>query len=133
MQIRTIKLIFLIAGVYDIILGIGSLFLTESLSNFFNTPIPYPLLYPQVIGLFLLALGYMLIFAAKDIKKFAFIGFASLFVRYSFVLIILLTSMSQTVDFIYFVIAFTDFLTGTLLLISLLSKEIEIKEFLIIR
>ena len=72
-----IRLIFLIAGIYDLILGFVTLFLTEYLSILLNIPVPNPLLFPQVSGLFLIALGYMLIYATKDIKKFAFIGLAS--------------------------------------------------------
>jgi hypothetical protein len=130
MQLKTIKLIFLIAGIYDIILGLMTLFLTDYLAVLLDTPTPSPLLFPQATGLFLIALGYLLIYALKDIKKYAFIGFASLFVRYSFVLIIILTVMTQTVEIIYLFIALTDFITGTLLLVTFFSKEIDMKDFI---
>ncbi|MHA1991582.1 MAG: hypothetical protein ACXACX_15030 [Candidatus Hodarchaeales archaeon] len=129
MELRTIKLIFIIAGIYDIILGLMTLFLTEYLAILLKNSVPSPLLFPQATGLFLLALGYMLIYATKDIKKYAFIGFASLFVRYSYVVIIILTTITQTVDPIYLLIALTDFITGTLLLATFFSNEIDVKDF----
>ena len=128
-ELKTIKFIFIFAGVYDIILGIFSLFLTDYLAVLLNIPSPRPLIFPQISGLFLIALGYLLLYATKDISKFAFIGFASLIVRYSFVLIVILTILTQKIELIYLFIAFTDFLTGSLLLTTFFSKEIDVGSF----
>ncbi|MFX0065929.1 MAG: hypothetical protein ACFFC7_27505 [Candidatus Hermodarchaeota archaeon] len=117
------KVAFLIGGIYDIILGISSLFLTNFLATLFSVSIPDPLIFPQVTGIFLIVVGYFLIYASRDARKLAFIGMGSCIIRFTFALIVFLTWFTQGIEVFYLLLALTDILTGTLILLPLLLTE----------
>ncbi|MFX1533534.1 MAG: hypothetical protein ACFFDI_04800 [Promethearchaeota archaeon] len=120
---RYLKAAFIIGGIYDIILGISSLFFTNFLATLFSVSIPDPLIFPQVTGIFLIVVGYFLIYASQDARKLVFIGMGSCIIRFSFALIVLLTWFTQGIEVFYLLLGITDTLTGFLILLPLLLTE----------
>ena len=80
---------YLIAGIYDLILGFVLLFF-DLFNQFFDYMRPIPFLFVQVTGLFLLAIGYYLVISYKNASNVLFIGFGSLIVRIVFYRLVLL-------------------------------------------
>lgn len=119
---QLLKYTYLIGGLYDLILGftlvIGLTFTGKTLSNLFDVALPQPLLFGQVSGLFLIAVGYYLLVASKKPTNFMFIAMGSVFVRLSYGMIILLSI--STVHPLYIILGITDTLTGFLLLFSII-------------
>lgn len=124
---QTLKLAFLIGGIYDLILGFGLVFIPdiviELIRVFFQFTKPDNMLFVQLTGLFLILIGYLLIYSCQDVKKYAFIGFGSTFVRFSYFIIAVFGLIGGNLETPYLLISFTDFLTGLFLLLTLLYNE----------
>ncbi|MFX0209194.1 MAG: hypothetical protein ACFFDT_24635 [Candidatus Hodarchaeota archaeon] len=120
---RYLKISYLIGGIYDILLGISVLFLADITSEFLDVPKPDPLIMSQIIGVFLIVVGYFLIVATYDISKFIFIGAGSCIVRFSYAFLTVIAWNNNDVEAAYLFLASTDLVTGLLLLIPLLMTE----------
>ena len=126
---RFLKLSFIIGGAYDLILGISILFFPDlmikvlDLINFSVTR-PENMLFAQTSALFLIAVGYMLLYSGYQTPiKFAFIGYSSAIIRFGYAFIVLFSAATEGVESGFLLIAITDLLTGLLLLIALVMTE----------
>jgi hypothetical protein len=120
---RLLKLVFLIGGIYDLILGIGVIFFSDFLIAFFNLTTPNNMLFVYLTGVFLTVLGYFQFYALQDVQKLAFVGFGAIVVRLFYAIIIVFTSFTIGIEHAYLVTAFTDVLMGLFLLIPLMLTE----------
>lgn len=118
MNLKVSRMIYIFAGIYDIILGLIALFLIEDLSELIGIAIPTPLIISQTLGLFLIAMGYLLIYASTDIVQYAFIGIISAFVRISYVILLLISAIYETIELVYIFIGLGDGITGFLLFLA---------------
>jgi hypothetical protein len=127
---RIAKSAYLIGGVYDLLLGLtlslGLFFIPDLISTIFDVPVPDPLIFPITTGLFLIAVGYYLVIASSDPLNYDFIAIGSIFVKFGYVLAIMLFLLSKSVDLAFIIFAITDFTTGIILLIPLTLKRIKI-------
>ena len=90
-DVKFIKLGYLIGGIYDIIFGLGIIIFPELLISFFQLTKPNIMIFVYVSGLFLLVVGYFLLYACfHDVREYLFIGFGSSMVRFAFALIVIL-------------------------------------------
>ncbi|MHA1214184.1 MAG: hypothetical protein ACTSPG_02745 [Candidatus Hodarchaeales archaeon] len=125
---RYLKLAYIVGGVYDLILGTGLLFFPDLVIDLLNSlsitiTKPTNMIFVQISSLFLMAVGYYLVYAAyNEPVKFAFIGFISAFIRFGYAVIIVL-NMAGGIELGYIFTAMTDSLTGILLLSALLMTE----------
>lgn len=117
---RPLKVAFLIGGVYDIILGIGLLFFVDLLAKLLDASKPEPRIFAHLVGLFLITVGYFLLYAAQDPRRLAFIGAASSLIRLLYALLVVLTWINQDIETLYLITALTDVITGLMLLGALL-------------
>ncbi|MFX0116448.1 MAG: hypothetical protein ACFFB3_17995 [Candidatus Hodarchaeota archaeon] len=118
-----LKFAFLFSGIYDIILGLALLFFVDPLSELLDFTKPEPPFFGHTLGIFLVVMGYFLIYAIQDPRKMAFIGAGSFVVRFAYSAIIFLLWFSQEIDTLYLLLGITDTLTGALILFALLATE----------
>ncbi|MHA2366050.1 MAG: hypothetical protein ACXAC7_18975 [Candidatus Hodarchaeales archaeon] len=121
---RFLKLAFLIGGIYDLILGINLLIFPDLSASLLNITKTDPEIMSQTNGLFLLAVGYLLIVASQDSRRLAFIGVGSCFVRlsYAFLVVIALITI-ENFETGYLIVALTDTLTAIIILIPMVLTE----------
>lgn len=131
---KFIRLGFFIGGIYDVLLGLGVILIPDLLMSLFQLSKPEPMIFVYSSGLFLLAVGYYLLYACfHDTHNYLFIGFGSSVVRLGFGFIILFLWLTEGIELAYILIAFTDTLTGLLILLpitlnnGLSRKELWIK------
>jgi hypothetical protein len=120
---KYLKTAFLIGGIYDILLGIPLLIMPVGVTELFGVSPPTDIIFVQVAALFLIGVGYSLLYAIHDVQKMAFVGYASSFVRLSYTVIVVLGIFNQTVENGYLLTAITDFITAIILLVPLLLTE----------
>ncbi|MFW9995052.1 MAG: hypothetical protein ACFFD4_23645 [Candidatus Odinarchaeota archaeon] len=118
-----LKIAYLTAGVYDIVLGVGLVFLAKPFSLISGVSLPDSLIFVQVSGLFLITMGYFLIYSCRNPKNFVFVGVGSAFVRFSYVMIIILALLVGTIESAFVFLAATDGLTGLFILLVLVLTE----------
>ncbi|MHA1236226.1 MAG: hypothetical protein ACTSQ9_01020 [Candidatus Hodarchaeales archaeon] len=74
-DVKFIKIGFLIGGIYDLLLGIGVLFFSDLMVDLFGITKPDNMIFVYISGLFLILVGYILIYAAyRNVEDFLFIG-----------------------------------------------------------
>ena len=123
-DVKFIKLGFFIGGIYDLILGFGAIFLSDLLISIFGINKPDNMIFVYISGLFLLLVGYFLLYACfHDVTNYLFIGFGSSVVRFAFALIIILFWITEGVEFVYILIACTDTVTGLFIFIPILFNN----------
>ncbi|MHA2246706.1 MAG: hypothetical protein ACXADY_17315 [Candidatus Hodarchaeales archaeon] len=120
---RYLRIAFLIGGIYDLILGISLLFFSDFLIELLNITKPDNMIFTKINGLFLITVGYFLIYARQNVRKLAFIGFGSAFIRFSYACIVLITWITQEIELVYLIVGITDGLTAIILLIPLLMTD----------
>ncbi|MHA2299079.1 MAG: hypothetical protein ACXADA_23880 [Candidatus Hodarchaeales archaeon] len=120
---RYLKAVYLISGVYDLILGIASVIFADSFLDLFNVSHSDPPIFLQISGLFLITVGYFLIYSSQKPKEFVFIAVGSVFVRLSYALIIIVTMLSQIIEPFYVLFAITDGITGLIIILALVFTE----------
>lgn len=123
MNDRYLAIAFVIGGIYDIMLGIGLVFFVDLLSEILDEPKPEPLIFAQVSGLFLIVIGYFLLYAAQNPRKLAFIGAGSVIARISYAIIVLSTWILDEISAIYLFFGLADTLTALLILLALLLTD----------
>ena len=125
---RYLKLAYVVGGVYDLILGIDLLFFPDLVIDLLNSlsitiTKPTNMIFVQISSLFLMAVGYYLVYAAySEPVKFAFIGSISAFIRFGYAFIIIM-NITGGIELGYIFTAITDSLTGIILLSALLMTE----------
>ena len=120
---RYLRIAFIIGGIYDILLGIPMLFLPDLTATLLNVIKPEPILWAQVIGLFLIIVGYFLLVATHDVRKFVFIGVGSALVRLGYATLVILSWFTIGIETGYILVATTDALTAIILLVPIILTE----------
>jgi hypothetical protein len=120
-KIEFLKASYLIAGVYDLLLGLFLIFLRNPFLHFINHKIPLIPILADSLGLFLLAIGFLLLSEIKKDEINIQIGLSSVFVRFSFSILVFYYFFFREIELLYIILAITDFLTGVLLLLSILT------------
>ena len=62
---RYLRIAFLIGGIYDLVLGITLLIFSDFFVEFLNVTKPDNMIFTQINGLFLIAVGYFLIYSIQ--------------------------------------------------------------------
>ncbi len=120
---KTLKRVYIIGGVYDLVLGISILFFPDTLTAIFAVNKPDNMVFVYLTGLFLILVGYFLIYAAiNDATKYIVIGMGSVLIRFSYALIIVVIFFIEGVESLYLLTALTDTLTGLMILIPILKN-----------
>ncbi len=123
-DVKFIKIGFLIGGIYDLLLGIGVLFFSDLMVDFFGIAKPDNMIFVYISGLFLILVGYILIYTAnRNVEDFIFIGLGSCIIRFSYFLIVVFIWLTDGIEIIYVLVGCTDALTGLLILIPTLSID----------
>lgn len=120
---RYLKIAFLIGGIYDIIIGLSMLFLPDLTAILLNITKPEPVLWAQVMGLFLIIIGYFLLIATQDVRKFVFIGVGSVVIRLGYVALVILSLFTIGIEMGHILVATTDTLTAIILLVPIVLTE----------
>jgi hypothetical protein len=121
---KFIRLGFFIGGIYDITLGLGVIFVPDLLLSIFKLTKPEIMIFVYSSGLFLLAVGYYLLYACfHDVKNYFFIGVGSSLVRFTFTLIILLLWLIEGIELAYILVACTDTLTGFFIILPIAANN----------
>ncbi len=121
---KFIRIGYFIGGIYDIILGLGVIIVPDLLISIFQINKPNTMVFVYSSGLFLLVVGYYLLYACfHDVTNYLFIGFGSSMVRLAFALIVLLLWLTEGIEAAYILIAFTDTLTGVLILLPIIATN----------
>ncbi|MFX1283369.1 MAG: hypothetical protein ACFFB5_06930 [Promethearchaeota archaeon] len=120
---RYLKIAFLIGGIYDIVLGLPMLFLPDLTTTLLNVSKPEPIIWVQTIGVFLIIIGYFLLIATQDARRFAFIGVGSAVIRLGYAILTLLSWITIGIEMGYMFVAMTDTLTAIILLVPLILTE----------
>jgi hypothetical protein len=120
-DVKYIKFGFLIGGIYDLLLGIGVLFFSDLMVDILGILKPDNMIFVYISGLFLILVGYILIYASfRNVKDFLFIGIGSCIIRFSYFLIALVTWLINDIELPYLLVGCTDVFTGLLILIPTL-------------
>ncbi|MFQ5980407.1 MAG: hypothetical protein ACE5OZ_19905 [Candidatus Heimdallarchaeota archaeon] len=126
---RPLKIAFLIGGIYDILLGISLLLFIDLLAELLDAAKPEPRIFAQLVGLFLIAMGYFLLYAAQNPRRLAFVGAASALIRLLYALLVIMAWITQDIETIYLITALTDVITGLMLLGALLlTDDVSLKQ-----
>ncbi|MHA2369907.1 MAG: hypothetical protein ACXADX_13895 [Candidatus Hodarchaeales archaeon] len=123
MNDRYLAIFFVIGGIYDIILGIGLIFFVDLLSEILDEPKPEPFIFAQVSGIFLIVIGYFLLYAAQNPRKLAFVGAGSVVARLSYSIIVIFAWFLDEISIVYVFFGLTDALTALLILLALLLTD----------
>ncbi|MHA2169225.1 MAG: hypothetical protein ACXAB7_04970 [Candidatus Kariarchaeaceae archaeon] len=107
---------FIIGGIYDLILGFPLLLFYKRLQDLFNVDEPEPNIFIPITALFLLAVGYLLLYTAPQAESYVFVGISSAFVRIGFAITVFVTLLIDDIHWIFVFFAITDILTATLLI-----------------
>ena len=118
-----LRIAFLIGGIYDILLGVPLLFFPDLTATLLQVSKPDPLILPQITGVFLIIVGYFLLVATQDVRKFIFIGVGSAIIRLGFAALVVLTWLTLEIEMGYFTVAMTDTLTAIILLVPIILTE----------
>lgn len=122
--IRPLRRAFILSGVYDLLLGFGLLFFLDLfLVRLLGATKPENQQFPQITGLFLLVLGYILLYGSQNVQTFAFLGFGMALLRFSFAGIVLMTWLQTGIEDAYLIFALSDFVMAWVLLVPLLFTE----------
>ena len=121
---KFIKIGFIIGGLYDIILGIGVIFFSDLMVELFSITKPNNMIFIYISGLFLILVGYILIYATfRNIEDFYFIGVGSFIVRISYFFIVILIWLTEGIEIAYVLVGCTDAITGFMILIPMLLVD----------
>lgn len=123
-DVKFIKIGFLIGGIYDLLLGIGVLFFSDLMVDFFGIAKPDNMIFVYISGLFLILVGYILIYAAyRNVEDFLFIGLGSCIIRFSYFAIVVFIWLTDGIEVMYVLVGCTDALTGLFILIPTLLVD----------
>lgn len=114
-----LKTSYLIGGVYDLLLGLGILFLRNYLLTVAKQTIPNIPQISDALGLFLIAYGYLLLDESRQVMPQLNIGITSAIVRILFFIIVMLYFLFNHVEIIYISFAVTDFITGSFIFLGI--------------
>jgi hypothetical protein len=120
---RYLKIAFLIGGIYDVLLGLPMLLFPDFTATILNVTKPEPIIWAQTIGIFLIIVGYLLLFATQDVQRFVFIGVGSVVIRLGYATLVILTFITSGIETGYILVALTDTLTALILLIPMILTE----------
>ncbi|MHA2175981.1 MAG: hypothetical protein ACXABI_14220 [Candidatus Hodarchaeales archaeon] len=117
-----LKVSFLIGGTYNIISGVILLLFWDSLFSIFKIHIPTPI-FIQITALFLIVIGYFLVYAAQNSRELFVIGVGSATTRLGYFLIALVSLIRQDIEIIYLIFGIIDALIAIIILILVLLTE----------
>jgi len=117
-----LKVSFLIGGTYNLLSGIILLLFWDSLSSLFEAQIPNSI-FIQIIAIFLIVVGYFLVYAAQDPRELVIIGVGSVTTRLVYFLIALVSLISQDIEIVYLIFGIIDAFIAIIILIPLLLTE----------
>lgn len=117
-----LKISFLIGGIYNLLSGIILLLFWDALSSFFEAQRPNPI-FIQISALFLIVVGYFLVYAAQNPRKLVIIGVGSATTRLGYFLIALVTLISQDIEIVYLIFGIIDAIIAIIILIPILLTE----------
>ncbi|MFX1282423.1 MAG: hypothetical protein ACFFB5_02165 [Promethearchaeota archaeon] len=117
-----LKLSFLIGGLYNISMVILLLFFGEFFSSYVEVQKP-ELIFIQFTALFLIIVGYFLVYAAQNPQKLVIIGFGSVVTRLGYFSIVILTLISQGLEIVYLLFGLIDAIIALIILIPLILTE----------
>jgi hypothetical protein len=120
---RILKIALLIGGIYDILLGLPMAIVPDLVVTIFNFTQPEPIILFQIIGVFLIVVGYLLFMASQDARRLAFIGVGSAVIRLGYAMLAVLTWLTIGIDMGYILLAITDTLVAVILLGSISLTE----------
>ena len=120
---RYLRIAFIIGGIYHILLGLPMIISPDLVATLLNVTKPEPVFMLQIIGLFLVAVGYFLLFAIQDVRKFIFIGVGSAVVRLGYATLVILTLLTLEIEMGYVIVATTDIITAIILLVPIVLTE----------
>ncbi|MHA1513633.1 MAG: hypothetical protein ACTSRJ_06180 [Candidatus Hodarchaeales archaeon] len=123
-DVKFIKIGFLIGGIYDLLLGIGVLFFSDLMVDLFGITKPDNMIFVYISGLFLILVGYILIYAAyRNVEDFFFIGLGSCIIRFFYFAIVVIIWLTDDIELMYVLVGCTDALTGLFILIPTLLVD----------
>ncbi|MHA1995851.1 MAG: hypothetical protein ACW97Z_14995 [Candidatus Hodarchaeales archaeon] len=123
-DVKFIRLGYLIGGIYDLFLGLGVILIPDLLISFFQITKPNNMIFVYTSGLFLLVVSYYLLYACfHELTNFLFIGFGSSMVRFVFAIIVVLLWITEGIEFAYILIALTDSITGLMIIIPIILTK----------
>ena len=117
-----LKVSFLIGGTYNLLSGIILLLFWDSLSSLFEAQIPNSI-FIQIIAIFLIVVGYFLIYAAQNPRELVIIGVGSATTRLVYFLIALVSLIRQDIEIVYLIFGIIDAFVAIIILIPLLLTE----------
>jgi len=120
---RYLRIAFIISGISDILLGLPMIISPDFVFTLLNVTKPEPTITVQLIGLFLVAVGYFLLFAIQNVRKFIFIGVGSAAVRLGYAALVLLTFLTLEIEMGYIFVAMTDIIIAIILLVPIALTE----------
>ena len=118
-----LKISYQLGGAYDILLGLGLLFLRNYLLTFLHQKEPAIPQIADALGLFLVAYGFLLIDESRKSDTRFNVGFASAVVRILFFILVILYLVFSSVELLYIVLSCTDLLTGLFILYGISSVK----------
>jgi len=117
-----LKVSFLIGGTYNLLSGIILLLFWDSFSSFFEAQIPNPI-FIQITAVFLIVVGYFLVYAAQNPRELVIIGVGSATTRFGYFLIVLISLIGQDIEIVYLIFGIIDVFIAIIILIPLLLTE----------
>ena len=111
-----------IGAIYDILLGVGIIFFLKPMSTLFDIPYPEYPIFPQTLGLFLIAMGILLIDTSRNPKAKLLIPTCAFSVRAFYLPLCIINIYFSDLPRLFLLIAFTDLITGFLFMIPLVIQ-----------
>ena len=120
-----IKVSYFIGGLYDVLLGLGLLILRNLLSQLLGLKPVNSEPIVDALSLFLIGYGLLLIVESSSLNPNLNVGYATIFIRVGFFLLILFNVIISQVEFFYIVCSLTDLLTGSFIAYSIIITKNE--------
>jgi hypothetical protein len=117
-----LKVSFQIGGFYNILAGIFLFIFSDSFPSSIVAQFPNPI-FLQIIALFLIVVGYFLVYSSQNPKKLVIIGVGSAASRLGYFLIVLVSFFCQDLEIVYLVFGIVDACIAILILIPILLTE----------
>lgn len=116
---KVLKFSYQIGGLYDLLLGLGVLFLRNYLLTALKQTIPNIPQVTDALGLFLIGYGFLLLDESRQAFPRLNIGLISAIIRILFFIIVMLYVSFAQIEIIYILFALTDFLTGLFIILGI--------------
>lgn len=118
-----LKTSYLLGGIYDLLLGLGIIFLRSFILSLFKQKNPSIPVIADSLGLFLVAYGFLLLREAQKTHPNIEIGATSASVRIIYFVFVVYYILTSSIELLYVLLALTDLVSGLFIFVGIVTYK----------